>query len=494
MDIPVLLPKKFEYLRTIKDDNELCSILEKEPRDLILFFENACYDHMWAINHLSAIKTMLEWLTEHFFSETLSLEAAQRAKNTIYENNATLFELIPKDLAVKSGGRTSQVNSMLFALSSGFLLNLLQHQCIEKNRKTVELPKVSETTFEAIVDIIQTGKVDWLWKKEREVILNVIKESSELELKTLEYACASVLARYITSENAVEMLLMAHENRWENLYRESLDFITNSDSGVKFYHTGLDALAIEFLDYDSEATDIFFQLKGIVTQVTCHSDLPAQPFFSTIMTNAKSLVSLDISESKVYSDRLLDIPSSIIELNLSRCPWLTDESLNAIIQRCPLLKILRMDSNVQISYKGWAALKDLSDLEQLSINRCHQVSDEDFAVISKGCGGLEVVELQECRKLTDGAIIDLARRDPHIRSIDLSRTNIGDPSVIELVHRCRQLKSVDLSKCLNISDLCILATIKEPNSIEEINITHCNIAEKTIEIAREQRPHLKIIH
>ena len=129
---------------------------------------------------------------------------------------------------------------------------------------------------------------------------------------------------------------------------------------------------------------------------------------------------------------------------------LSTQSVNHIINNVNLLEELNL-YYCRICKDGLIVTKDrgkLQHLKYLDLSYNHNLTDESFINIIKGCRNLETILIYHCIKLTDASLFSIAANCPnleeHFKESNKSFTNIG---YNELKTKCLQLDFTNKMKC-----------------------------------------------
>lgn len=492
MDLPALLPEKLYFTRGIRDDDALLSLLIKNPPDFIDFFEFACGDETWSEAHQVFTQKALTWLTEEFFWDRLLMEFAEKAAHSIRQHIHILDPFLPKNLTLVVEREKVEVNSLLWGTGSESLRTLIRRECRDKNVTVLPLEDIEKFTFIQIAEFLKTNQVKQLWKKEKPEVIRILHQATEYRLTGLMMLCEDILKRYIEKANVVEMLLKAHKESWLYLKEECINYFNHLDVGIKFEMAQPPIFIIEFIDFREMAIEIFDKVCCDVTHLIFSNHLTEHASFSEIINRCPSLICLDISRSRMFSDRLFDIPEDLQELNVSKCSWLTNKNLPKLLALCPNINKISLASNVQLGYPGWGALRKLPRLVSLDISCCHQVTDQDFKVILRASPKVKSFNMEECQALSDEAIYELIRSHSHVTDVNLSRCQITDAALVELAVNCKSLTNLNLTRCLGITEKGILKTVRYAKALQEIDLSKCKIPNVTFDAIRQITPFLKV--
>ncbi|MCB1112014.1 MAG: hypothetical protein H7A37_02925 [Chlamydiales bacterium] len=493
MKYPSLLPiEKFDFLEEAEDEEDVLDLLTEHPREMLLFFELACEDQAWIRNENNFMKELLNWYSTEYFDGLLATDVGERAAETIRKNYQHLEPMIPKDLFVQVNDEMIGTNSLLFGTISSYLGEIIQKECYAAHSGTLTLEGGSPNTLEDIIEFAHTGFVKELWKKDEKTVLQELEEANLWGVKEFVAIAAAILVRYINKVNVYSMISMAFEREYKELKTACVAFLNEKLEGCQFRELP-HSLEMRFDNLLEKTFDIFHKLQPLITHLAISHELPVESGFSELMKYTPSLQGLDLSETTHYTERYKDIPESVEELNLSMCSWLEDEHLRLFIQICPRIRVLTMKSVSQISHRGWATLIRLEGLEQLYIDRCYQIRDDDLLIIAQSAERFTHLSVAECDKITDRAFSDFARRAVKLEELNLSKTAIANEALIDIVHRCHKIRCLNLTRCLNISDKGVVEICRFESVLEEIDITGCAISEGAFALIQELRPKMTVV-
>lgn len=502
LTLPLFLPSTLAQYSKAENETDLFQQLSKDPKDFVLFFECAAEDETWSERHSQFMKKAICWLTEQSFQEQLPIWLAERVVTAIQTHFHLLHPHIPYNLTFNLDGGSVEVNSLFFEASSPLFHNLIRREYKNHETASITWKELPYQQFQLVAEFIHVGAVKTLWKLQQSDLFALLNSATRIGLSGLALQCQETLKRYIDSENALEMLIQAHTHSWSLLKQTCIEVLNDLSLGVRFplnqesnsgTHRKLKPLVMEFLEFSEDSLHLFSRLHSLLTHLICSGTLTEYPAFSDVMKKCPKLIGLDISRSRIFSDRLFDIPAHLEELDLSKCPWLTNGVLKQIVGVCPHLSYLSLASNPQLSSVGWGALQAETSLKALDISRCHQVRDEDFALILRACPHLIELNLEECDKLTDQAFFEIARSLSQLIGLNLSHCSITNGLLAEILSRCRFLQRLDLTRCLEITERGLLQALKPASALRELTLRHCRIPASALEEIKQQHPLLSLL-
>lgn len=102
-------------------------------------------------------------------------------------------------------------------------------------------------------------------------------------------------------------------------------------------------------------------------------------------------------------------------LNLRMCRYLTDDSVAAIANGCPLLEEWNLAVCHGVHLPGWSAIGlYCKKLRVLHVNRCRNICDQSLLALGDGCPRLEILHINSCPKITYNGLALFTISKPHV--------------------------------------------------------------------------------
>lgn len=490
MLLPALVSDQFPDLKSYTNEAELLEDMKKNPREFLRLFENVTEFDSWCEKHPVFIKGALNWFTEEFYHDRLSIEYGKRIGKIVQEHFSTLDKFLPRDLALVFQEREFEINSLMLGISSP----VFRQRLIDEKRKKMKIEGVTIEEFLAIGEFIETGTTWKLWRKSQEALIKSLIEAEQWRMESLIQAIQEALARYVDSSNVVELLILSYQKHWLYLKQECMDCINREDLGIRLVDKGPDYLAIEFLDYRQKALDLFEDLRNYVTHIASTGVGLQAGEFREVLNKCPRLIGIDIAHSSSYSENLKYLPSNLQQLDVSKCGWLNAVYLKELITTCPRLNRLNVGSNSQLNYNAWSEIQRLKELTWLDISRSRHMNVDDFKIILKACRLVTYLNVEDCTNISEDTFFEIGRAVPYLEILDVSRTNISDSSLIEIATRCKALTQLTISRCLNLSDKGVVETAKEGTQLKVMNVEKLNLKRETLEEIRSLNPSLVLVY
>lgn len=486
MELPSILPDELRAVATCNSDLELYDHLLRNTDRLVRFFSYAADDETWSGEHQQFHKLVLGWLTSQFLQNRLSDAHAHEVVRSLHDHFPILESQLPRSVALDIGGKNFWINPLLMGVESAFLRDLLR-----KEGRVIAIDEVDPEIGVYIIRYIETGALGDLWRWSQKEIEAVLKVADRWKISKLQEECQQILGRYVTSENVLELLITAEKRDRRVLMHKCIEVFNAVAVGAQLNFSSK-GLTFTFLDFSEKSLQLFDKLKGIITYLVVGGKLSLEPEFEIILGQVPRLMGLDLSGSEELSPYLSSVPMRVQELNLARCGWLNDKNIRQLVQLIPHITILGLSQNSQLTYVGFGEVRKWA-LKGLDLSRCSQLEDDDLSLILQGLAQLTHLNLLACKKLSDRAFYDLARRGSNLQKLKLGRTAVTDGSLIEIGARCHFLESIALDHCLNISHAGLSSFLKIAAALRLLSIQDTYLEQDSIQQLREQFPHVNII-
>lgn len=491
------LPHELAFCKGADSIESLLTLLKRHSDPIILlFFESISENETWAEKHSFLFEDLLKFLTEKFFQGKLLFQHAQRLYNLIHHHPNLYIPLLSNDLICLVEGMRVPINSLLFSAMSPFFFHLISNECRETHQKSFRLKNVPLSTFFLLEEYAKNGNLPDLWKKPEGEIINIMHHARLWGIRHLEEIAAHALKRYISKENIIQTLIMAHREAHIELKRECFAFIKNWEIGIVFFTPELESdlgIIITFLTDDS--IQIIKQLSPFITHLALRGGIAENILFKELHNLFPKLKALDLAHTLEVPTSYLEQIKNLKELYLSYCLWLRETSFRDLISKSPNLFLLDLSGNNHLSYTGLAYLSKLQMLKVLNLSYCDQLTDVEVTYIASLFLELRELSLEGIRKLTDKTLLALAQYCTMLVKLNL---NHGSSYTTEGINRLAlslgtRLNTLKISYCPTVSDKLIYDLIAFCPNLEHLEIKGSGISKETIENLKKQYKYLKLI-
>jgi len=194
-------------------------------------------------------------------------------------------------------------------------------------------------------------------------------------------------------------------------------------------------------------------------------------------------------------------------LQLSKMPHLSPDSLKDIIRNFPHVKHLDLSGCYQINKQSIEVIaRELSEsnLTSLNLEFCHYVTDEDLTLLFGNFdkndgprrGKQDLVSLNlSYTNISDLGIRVISMSCPNLKILKLNgMKNITDLSLSMIAKYCGQLSLLDIQDCANISDYGVSIISQECKNLENLNLNGCqNVSNNIVSYLCYYNRSLKIL-
>lgn len=200
----------------------------------------------------------------------------------------------------------------------------------------------------------------------------------------------------------------------------------------------------------------------------------------TFSKNCRNLEEINLDDCKQLTDEtcksLATNCRKLAHLNIASC-GVTDKSLEAIGKGCKNLKHINISNCNKITPAGIDSLaKNCTNLLSFISIACGEstINDESLKVLSLGCHGLKMINLNGCSAITDLGVKHLAENCQLLIHCCLSKCfAITDQALISLGQGCQQLRTLGLTGCHQLTDHGFQALTKSCKLLENLDLEDC---------------------
>lgn len=158
---------------------------------------------------------------------------------------------------------------------------------------------------------------------------------------------------------------------------------------------------------------------------------------------------------KSITQEMLTRCSGVRKINASGCYNISDKEVDIIAKYAP-------------------------QVECLDLSGCSKIATEAIKALSKRCRDIKSLRLRACKRIAVARstefLKELAKNNPNLEHLDLRCCNMEDGALINLLKVCPSLKSLDIGSTgfANVSDLVLLELASNPNSkLESLGVMCC---------------------
>jgi hypothetical protein len=495
MLLPSLLPKELYHYRLLQTPQQLFDALGKNPADLLTFFLAACDDKTWLESYPKLMQGFLAWFTHEHLTGGQPNTYFIVAVKAIQQSYSYFQELIPLNLRFQIGEHEFPTNTLLVGMSSDYFHALIYRQCRigKKSVLKLEEEEVTPDLFAFVIDFIHSAEVPLLWRKDELFIMQLHELAHQFGLTELQKICVETFKRYLTIENSLDILLLAHERGWTVLRAQCIDFINSQeDMAIAFLHSDIDKLFFAFTDCTATTREYFAKISHAITHFICRGAIADHPFMAEAVRLIPYLQGIDIKHTQKYPTFLDSATINLIYLNLSECDWLDDTILKQLTFIFPKIQTLLLERYNSTTHY-WDFLRSWQNLLNLNLSDCYQLKDEELILILRNAPNIEELVVQNCQSLTDRGLKLIIKEKSDLQRLNLSRTTIQDETLIDLAFRCQTLQELNLSRCEKISERGIREAVKLAKALRLLNIEKCALPLTALLQLQKQYPRITFL-
>ncbi|KAI9905344.1 hypothetical protein PsorP6_014109 [Peronosclerospora sorghi] len=173
-------------------------------------------------------------------------------------------------------------------------------------------------------------------------------------------------------------------------------------------------------------------------------------------------------------DELRDALKTVEQMQLKGCYRLSDAGCQMLVQRCvPSLDSFELSCNQRITKKSIDSFCELQNLHSLTLSECPQIDDASLESL-KSMKSLRRLKLNQLERLSDEFIVSLAQKLFGVEEFSIARcSQLTDNAVKAILEACRGLKVLDVSDLHQITDGCFEPVRKYGHPLRRISMRCC---------------------
>lgn len=174
-----------------------------------------------------------------------------------------------------------------------------------------------------------------------------------------------------------------------------------------------------------------------------------------------ALLVVEASELLLYLFVTLDFP-------------LTDKFLAHVVQKCVQLRALEIEDASSITENSLLELPKCTQLENLSLSNCDNISDAFVSLLVEACPRLHTLILSgRQNELTDACLRAIATHCPSLECLRLvPAIDFSEHCMVTLFCSCPKLRYVALEQAEQLTDFCVAVLAAQCPLLEELNLSH----------------------
>lgn len=493
MDLPDLLPSDLEYCRSLTDDAQLLpQLTARSDEHLICFFEVASDDESWTGEHQRFMQDLLRWLTTEYAARRLAIRYGQRVVQCIHAHPTTLLPLLPKDLEIQVKDLTVRSCSLLYAVLSPFLRDLIEHLQIGGKPFKLAFREVPTQFLQIVQEFVTTGQVENLWKLEQPALERLLVQAGLWQLDSLEAYITDVMKRYINRQTIADFIILAQQRHLKILKQLCAEMLNQMPLGLQLFVDGesLKLIVEELMD---PAQPIIKQMAPIITHLGLRRRTADSLEVHRLIPACQKLVGIDLEGTAAFPQELVDLLPVMYDLNLADCTWLTNSILEDILTRFPYLHALNLSGNSHLGFEGFRKIGDQKDLERLVCVYCTGLNDDVLEILARGCVSLVDLNISWCNFVTDTGIRALGNLRPGLRIIDISHcASLTDIGIHDLVRPCYQLQELRMEQLPLVTETGIVSLVALSPQLKRLDVHMGPLGPTQAQALRQRYPNLHV--
>lgn len=179
------------------------------------------------------------------------------------------------------------------------------------------------------------------------------------------------------------------------------------------------------------------------------------------------------------------------ELTLQDCHRVTDDSLRSISKGLPKLKSINLSFCPSVTDTGLKSFAGMTSLETMVLRSCDNITDIGLAYLTEHGLNVRHMDVSFCPNVTDVGLRNIALGMTKLTQLNLSNCPITDRGVLKLIENVKGLRQLLLGQCKDLSDKSIKAVIEHLNDLESIDLYGCAKVSSSLIEELSKKPKMK---
>lgn len=455
---PLDLPPEFSYCRKANSVDELVRLLSNHSDEHVVeFFEAAGFDEMWSSEYPEYPAGIFKWASNEFIRDRLSYAYAERIVRTVLEHYRTLHFAICYDTQFKVQDNTVDASSLMCAIASEFLRDLLRREekLPEQDKFEINLRLITFDLLKQILEYIHSGQIQKVNELSQEELMALLRQSTLWKVTGLAKLVAKLLKKFIYPDNLLELVKLSHEEKLTELKQSCFDYIHKQYPEIEIsMKTDIDFI-VEIKEWKVRNQEFLESIAPFMTHLIAHNKVPSESSLERIIRPANDLKSIDFSySSEVDTEVLQAVAASKIEaLNLSHCVWANQQHFNILLTGLTNLLRLNLSGNAHLDISEIHVIPKFTKLLGLNLAECENINNELMIAIGFGCQELNDFTITDNPEIADYGIVMMAKSAQNLVSLNVSNCNgITEQGFIEFAAHRPNLISLVARRCKGITE------------------------------------------
>lgn len=168
---------------------------------------------------------------------------------------------------------------------------------------------------------------------------------------------------------------------------------------------------------------------------------------SCLRSKITALSSLQVVNFPRLNDATLDRISqtfrTLTSANLSYCSAVGDNGVRHLIMNCPNITSLTLVKTGVTDETLRLVSFQLKSIAYFNVSGCPQISDDGIQAVAQNCFHLKSIDASKCSLITEQSLVQLTQHCNDIREIVLSETNVS--KIPESILWCTRLERLDIT-------------------------------------------------
>ncbi len=221
------------------------------------------------------------------------------------------------------------------------------------------------------------------------------------------------------------------------------------------------------------------------------------------VSRLRRLKELDIRSCRLVTDdgfRMAALTgrfARLESLGVQDCQRITDEGVARICMAMRSLVRVNISFCISVTDTGLKSVATLPRLEELNMRSCDNVSDIGVGFLASDCGGhgLKRLDASFCPNVTNTSALHMAAGMPKLKTLSLAGCSLDDDGLTRIAKELKCLEMLNIGQCRKLTDAGLKVVANElSGSLQRIDLYGCpGITSSGLELLTKM-PKIKLLN
>ncbi|KAK7580042.1 hypothetical protein V9T40_000671 [Parthenolecanium corni] len=172
------------------------------------------------------------------------------------------------------------------------------------------------------------------------------------------------------------------------------------------------------------------------------------------------------------SDTNMGLPM-LEKLGLQDCQHLSDDALKYVSAGLPQVRSINLCFCVNISDMSLRYLARMSSLRDMNLGACDNISDAGIAFLAEAGSPITSLDLSFCEKITDQSLDYMAQGLFNLKRLSLKGCPVSDDGLTKIAKGLAELEVLNVGQCKLITDQSLRTAVESLKNLRSVDLYGC---------------------